>query len=216
MGIEIEVETDRAAVLGLEVRQLPQAVPAHSLCHLPLFSTGPGTILAQKVRIFTVGHGRRDADELVAVLREAGAATLVDVRRFPSSRRNPQFNQRRLAETLEQAGIGTSTRSSSAAGGAASQARSGSPASASPPSARTPRAWRGRSGRRRSRRRWPSLRRRSCARRRPGSGAIAGSSPICLTARGFELVHLIRPGERGTTGSLTTPRFAPASCSSAV
>ena len=57
------------------------------------------------MRIFTVGHGRRDADELVAVLREAGAATLVDVRRFPGSRRNPQFNQRRLAETLEQAGI---------------------------------------------------------------------------------------------------------------
>ena len=40
-GIEIEVETDRAAVLGLEVRQLPQAVPAHSLCHLPLSLPDP-------------------------------------------------------------------------------------------------------------------------------------------------------------------------------
>jgi len=27
------------------------------------------------------------------VLREAGARTVVDVRRFPASRRNPQFNQ---------------------------------------------------------------------------------------------------------------------------
>jgi uncharacterized protein (DUF488 family) len=57
------------------------------------------------VRIFTVGHGRRPATELVAVLREAGAATLVDVRRFPGSRRNPQFNQRTLAATLGTAGI---------------------------------------------------------------------------------------------------------------
>ena len=39
------------------------------------------------------------------MLREAGAETLVDVRRFPSSRRNPQFNQAPVAEALEQAGI---------------------------------------------------------------------------------------------------------------
>jgi uncharacterized protein (DUF488 family) len=32
--------------------------------------------------------------------------TLVDVRRFPGSRRNPQFNQGTLAEALEHAGIG--------------------------------------------------------------------------------------------------------------
>jgi uncharacterized protein (DUF488 family) len=36
----------------------------------------------------------------------AGAATLVDVRRFPASRRHPQFNQRRLADGLAEAGIG--------------------------------------------------------------------------------------------------------------
>ena len=55
--------------------------------------------------IFTVGHGRRPADELVACLREAEVKTLVDVRRFPASRRNPQFNQATLAETLAEAGI---------------------------------------------------------------------------------------------------------------
>src|SRR5215211_2773238 len=53
----------------------------------------------------TMGHGRRPLEELVAVLREAGAKTLVDVRRFPGSRRNPQFNQGPLAEALEQSGI---------------------------------------------------------------------------------------------------------------
>lgn len=36
---------------------------------------------------------------------EAGVETLVDVRRFPSSRRHPHFNREPLAATLEEAGI---------------------------------------------------------------------------------------------------------------
>jgi uncharacterized protein (DUF488 family) len=55
--------------------------------------------------IHTIGHGRRPAAELVLSLREAGVETLVDVRRFPSSRRNPQFDQMSLAETLAAARI---------------------------------------------------------------------------------------------------------------
>jgi uncharacterized protein (DUF488 family) len=55
--------------------------------------------------IFTIGHGRRPAEELVDCLREADVGTLVDVRRYPASRRNPQFNQATLAETLAEAGI---------------------------------------------------------------------------------------------------------------
>jgi uncharacterized protein (DUF488 family) len=58
------------------------------------------------VRIFTVGHGTRPIDELLEVLEEAGVRTLVDVRRFPSSRRHPQFNQAPLAVAVEGAGIG--------------------------------------------------------------------------------------------------------------
>jgi uncharacterized protein (DUF488 family) len=57
------------------------------------------------VKVFTIGHGTRPVDELVACLREAGARTLVDVRRFPGSRRNPQFNQDALADALRAAGI---------------------------------------------------------------------------------------------------------------
>jgi uncharacterized protein (DUF488 family) len=57
------------------------------------------------VRVFTIGHGTRPADELVTSLRAAGVRTLVDVRRFPGSRRNPQFNQGALNETLTAAGI---------------------------------------------------------------------------------------------------------------
>jgi uncharacterized protein (DUF488 family) len=57
------------------------------------------------VRVFTVGHGTRPSEELLAVLGEAGARTLVDVRRYPSSRRHPQFDQAQLAASLEGAGL---------------------------------------------------------------------------------------------------------------
>jgi uncharacterized protein (DUF488 family) len=57
------------------------------------------------MRALTIGHGVRPAEELVETLSRAGAKTLVDVRRFPSSRRNPQFNRDALARTLAAAGI---------------------------------------------------------------------------------------------------------------
>jgi uncharacterized protein (DUF488 family) len=57
------------------------------------------------VTFFTIGHGVRPLDEFVSVLTEAGVATLVDVRRFPGSRRNPQYNQAPLTEALNAAGI---------------------------------------------------------------------------------------------------------------
>ena len=53
----------------------------------------------------TIGHGIRPLEELVDTLRGAGVRTLVDVRRFPGSRRNPQFNQSPLRDALEPAGI---------------------------------------------------------------------------------------------------------------
>lgn len=57
------------------------------------------------MRIFTIGHGRRPTNELVETLMRANVKTLVDVRRFPGSRRNPQFNKRTLAQSLGAAGI---------------------------------------------------------------------------------------------------------------
>jgi uncharacterized protein (DUF488 family) len=58
------------------------------------------------MQVFTIGHGTRPAEELLECLREAGARTLIDVRRYPSSRRNPQFDGATLAQTLGDAGIG--------------------------------------------------------------------------------------------------------------
>jgi len=55
--------------------------------------------------IFTVGHSTRAQQELVAILKEAGVELLVDVRRFPGSRRHPQFGKEALRAGLAAAGI---------------------------------------------------------------------------------------------------------------
>ena len=55
---------------------------------------------------FTIGHSTRTVDELVSLLREADADTVVDVRTVPRSRSNPQFNADALPGALASAGIG--------------------------------------------------------------------------------------------------------------
>ncbi len=57
------------------------------------------------VTLYTAGHGSRSADELVALLRQVGIETLVDVRANPSSRRHPQFESEALRTSLEEAAI---------------------------------------------------------------------------------------------------------------
>lgn len=60
---------------------------------------------AERPRMWTIGHGARPLEALVAVLRAAGVETVVDVRRFPGSRRHPQFGREALATGLRDAGI---------------------------------------------------------------------------------------------------------------
>jgi len=55
--------------------------------------------------IYTVGHGTRSEDELVAVLGDAGIARLIDVRRYPGSRRNPHFSRDALEKWLPPRGV---------------------------------------------------------------------------------------------------------------
>ena len=57
------------------------------------------------VRIYTVGHGNRESEELVNLLRAAGVQCLVDVRAYPRSRRNPQFARSALEPVLRAHGI---------------------------------------------------------------------------------------------------------------
>lgn len=42
--------------------------------------------------IFTIGHSNRSIEFLVEMIRGAGADLVIDVRSFPRSRTNPQFN----------------------------------------------------------------------------------------------------------------------------
>jgi len=55
--------------------------------------------------IWTLGHSTRSIDELLELLGAGEIKLLADVRRFPGSRRHPQFNQEALAASLAKAGI---------------------------------------------------------------------------------------------------------------
>jgi uncharacterized protein (DUF488 family) len=57
------------------------------------------------VVVFTIGHSTRTADELVGLLVARDVTLLVDVRRYPGSRRFPRFNGEALAARLEADGI---------------------------------------------------------------------------------------------------------------
>jgi uncharacterized protein (DUF488 family) len=56
-------------------------------------------------QIWTVGHSTRSADDFVAILRAHSIQAIADVRRYPASRRHPQFNASQLASYLAGASI---------------------------------------------------------------------------------------------------------------
>jgi uncharacterized protein (DUF488 family) len=55
--------------------------------------------------MMTIGHSTLGIEAFLRALKENGVETLVDVRRFPGSRRHPQFSQAALFRSLEEAGI---------------------------------------------------------------------------------------------------------------
>src|SRR5579872_3610847 len=55
--------------------------------------------------LYTVGHGTLAADAFVNTLRAAGVEVAADVRRYPASRRNPQFEAGEMSRWLDRAGI---------------------------------------------------------------------------------------------------------------
>src|SRR5262249_11384807 len=57
------------------------------------------------VRLYTIGHSTRTVEELVGLLRAAGASILADIRSIPRSRHNPQFEQEALRSALSRRGI---------------------------------------------------------------------------------------------------------------
>ena len=57
-------------------------------------------------RVYTIGHSTSSVAELIERLKAEGVDLVVDVRRFPRSRRHPQFNLETLPAALTASGIG--------------------------------------------------------------------------------------------------------------
>jgi uncharacterized protein (DUF488 family) len=55
--------------------------------------------------VYTIGHSNQSSEALIEALETAGIELLVDVRQFPMSRRNPQFNHDALSQELAEYGI---------------------------------------------------------------------------------------------------------------
>src|ERR1700749_2227648 len=55
--------------------------------------------------MMTIGHSTLEIGSFLRALRENGCTTLVDVRRFPGSKRHPQFGQDKLFAALRAADI---------------------------------------------------------------------------------------------------------------
>jgi uncharacterized protein (DUF488 family) len=56
--------------------------------------------------VFTIGHSTRAIPEFAALLAESEVQLVVDVRSFPHSRTNPQFNIELLPDSLSAFGVG--------------------------------------------------------------------------------------------------------------
>jgi uncharacterized protein (DUF488 family) len=55
--------------------------------------------------VWTIGHSNRALEEFLTLLQSRAIALVVDVRKMPGSRRNPQFGGETLPQALGQAGI---------------------------------------------------------------------------------------------------------------
>lgn len=55
--------------------------------------------------IWTIGHSTRSIGDFIALLQENNINVLADVRRFPGSRRHPQFGLEQFSASLGEAGI---------------------------------------------------------------------------------------------------------------
>jgi uncharacterized protein (DUF488 family) len=59
----------------------------------------------KNLTIWTIGHSTRSIEEFISLLVSQDIRLLADVRRFPGSRRHPQFGKEALAGSLERSGI---------------------------------------------------------------------------------------------------------------
>jgi len=57
------------------------------------------------MHFFSIGHSNRRVSELISLLKKYNIQVLIDVRRWPRSRKYPHFNHEVLRERLEKEGI---------------------------------------------------------------------------------------------------------------
>jgi uncharacterized protein (DUF488 family) len=60
---------------------------------------------AKTTEIWTIGHSTRTIEEFIGLLKAQEIRAVADVRRFPGSRRHPQFGQEHFSESLAKEGI---------------------------------------------------------------------------------------------------------------
>lgn len=59
----------------------------------------------EETTLWTIGHSTRTLEEFMALLASYNIQALADVRRFPASRKYPQFNEAALGQSLAAEGI---------------------------------------------------------------------------------------------------------------
>lgn len=69
----------------------------------PVDSKSPET--SSPSGLWTIGHSTRPIEDFIGLLQTHGIQLLIDVRTIPFSRRNPQFHQEALAQSLREAGL---------------------------------------------------------------------------------------------------------------
>lgn len=55
--------------------------------------------------VYTIGHSTRPIEEFIEMLDHNGVKQLVDIRTIPGSRHNPQYGQKALEKSMEDAGV---------------------------------------------------------------------------------------------------------------
>lgn len=59
----------------------------------------------ESLKIYSIGHGNKTLRELLAILHTYEITCVADIRSYPYSKRNPQFNEQTLEKELAEAHI---------------------------------------------------------------------------------------------------------------
>src|SRR5207253_8967808 len=85
-----------------------QSLPTPRAGHPPILRryNGPKEqAMPTKLNLFTIGHSTHPLEGLLALLAQHGIEALVDIRRFPGSRKHPHFSRDNLAAFLPKSGV---------------------------------------------------------------------------------------------------------------